>query len=37
VSKKIKIHRYVKNKEVVFASVLVGCDINCIGKGEYYV
>ena len=23
-SKKIKIHRYVKNKEVVFASVLVG-------------
>lgn len=23
-SKKIKIHRYVKNKEAVFASVLVG-------------
>lgn len=22
---------------VVFASLLVGCDINRIGKGEYYV
>jgi uncharacterized protein (TIGR01655 family) len=37
VSKKIKIYRYVKNKEVVFASVLVWCDINRMGKDEYYV
>lgn len=22
---------------VVFASLLVGCDINCMGKDEYYV
>lgn len=36
-SNKIKIYRYVKNKEVVFASVLVGCDINRMGKDEYYV
>ncbi|WP_142327999.1 YxeA family protein [Bacillus cereus] len=33
----MKIYRYVKNKEVVFASVLVWCDINRIGKGEYHV
>ncbi|PGB14870.1 hypothetical protein COM54_11530 [Bacillus toyonensis] len=36
-SKKIKVYRYVKNKEVAFASVLVGGDINRMDKGKYYV